>query len=65
MLRELEDVDEGNEKIWTDTSNDDPYEVNCMSDDERIYVASSDDTYEKKCILTKNRKFKWMNEVCL
>jgi hypothetical protein len=48
MPRKLEDVNESDENTGIDTSDDESHEVNCVSDDERTFRASSNDTDEAK-----------------
>ena len=47
LPKELEDVNEGDENIGTDTSDDEPHKINCTLDDERTYMTSSDDADEE------------------
>lgn len=57
MPKELEDVNESDTKIESDTKNNKPHKVYCTLDDERIYMASSDDTNKKKS--SHKKKCKW------
>lgn len=53
MPKELEDANKSDTKIESDTKNNKPHKVYCTLDDERIYMASSDDTNKKKIFSQK------------